>query len=370
MSTDTTGDYIFYKQVGHTTFKNIDVEMGKYAVALLWFADLQTTFGADFDGITFSSKEQLVSVNSNNFGLIVVNLLYTDGNTEDVVTYNFKNITNNVRNLQNEGTSTGFIVGSGYGFIIKTRANYVNCVNNGNIFGNDFVGFLYGNGNIPYVETVKDSQSEVTVTDCKNNGTLQGFGTAKDVSVAPEAENVWPEEYKQSLIAGVEGGRYTKADFFSKNPFEAINQSENSFTINTAHTDVTYKLAFGIKKTLLTKDGEAWTDEDTKNTELTSDTCPWYVSNGIKYFIDLPVNTSATGTLNTSVHAYDKITAAKQGIVVSNLTFTNGIAIVVKDGATCVVVDVAPDRYIDSGVELSIYAYDAAGFLVDIYKVK
>lgn len=54
---------------GHATFKNIHVTMGELATSLLSCADWGTSYGADFENLTFTSTSELTKANSNNFGL-------------------------------------------------------------------------------------------------------------------------------------------------------------------------------------------------------------------------------------------------------------------------------------------------------------
>ena len=112
---------VFTEINGYSVFKNINLVMGKVGVSLLGIADWGTSYGATFDHITFESTEDLVKVNTNNFGFVMINAIYTGG--EGAPVYTFSNITNNV-NLQNDGTCTGLIVGSGPCFNVKTVLNY------------------------------------------------------------------------------------------------------------------------------------------------------------------------------------------------------------------------------------------------------
>ena len=80
--------------------------MGELATSLLSCADWGTSYGADFENLTFTSTSELTKANSNNFGFVVINAIYTDNG--DPATYNFKDITVNV-NLQNAGTCTGAV---------------------------------------------------------------------------------------------------------------------------------------------------------------------------------------------------------------------------------------------------------------------
>ena len=73
---------------GHAAFKNIHVTMGELATSLLSCADWGTSYGADFENLTFTSTSELTKANSNNFGFVVINAIYTANG--DPATYNFK----------------------------------------------------------------------------------------------------------------------------------------------------------------------------------------------------------------------------------------------------------------------------------------
>lgn len=349
---------VFTEIKGYSVFKNINLVMGKVGVSLLSIADWGTSYGATFDHITFESTEDLVKVNTNNFGFVMINAIYTGG--EGAPVYTFSNITNNV-NLQNDGTCTGLIVGSGPCFNVKTVLNYENCVNNGTIVGTESVGFLYGNS--AYIASVAESESVINVKDCKNNGL---FMALKDdnatVAFAPKLADL-NDKYQ-----GTAGGTFLSENYLS-NKNCTVNQNGTVFSINTADTNVSYKLVFNVSAIYSKKDGKAWTDADTvvaKDKEKW-DTI-WNVSNGTKYPIDLSVDIDATGELSGSFKAYDKKTAAANGISATN--FTDGYALVVKDGVTYLVFDVTEDVYIDCAVKLSVYAYDANGNLKGIKGIK
>lgn len=348
---------VFTEIKGYSVFKNINLVMGKVGVSLLSIADWGTSYGATFDHITFESTEDLVKVNTNNFGFVMINAIYTGG--EGAPVYTFSNITNNV-NLQNDGTCTGLIVGSGPCFNVKTVLNYENCVNNGTISGTSSVGFLYGNS--AYIETVSESESVINVKDCKNNGLFMALKDSANVAFAPKLADL-NDKYQ-----GTAGGTFLSENYLSNKNF-TVNQNGTVFSINTTYTNVSYKLVFDVSAIYSKKDGKAWTDADTvvaKDKEKW-DTI-WNVSNGTKYPIDLSVDIDATGELSGSFKAYDKKTAAANGISATN--FTDGYALVVKDGVTYLVFDVTEDVYIDCAVKLSVYAYDANGNLKGIKGIK
>mgnify|MGYP004651275511 CR=1 FL=1 len=345
--------YVFGETAGYSEFKNINIVMGKTAVALLWMADWGTAHGATFDNISFSSTSAYSNANTNNFGFVVVNALYTDGTGTPV--YTFSNITNNV-NLQNEGTCTGVFVGSGPCFNVKTVLNYANCVNNGEIIGTN-VGFLYGNE--AYIESVEESASEINVSNCINNNLLMSNKeSGKHSSFAPGLTEL-NNKYENSI-----GGSFVTNSYFAGKTI-VVNQEGNKFTINTTDNSVEYKLAFDVSAIYNSKNNTAWTADNIKD-ETALDNF-FYVSNGIKYFIDLPIDTTKSGALSGSFKAYDKKTAASEGF--TNLTFENGYTIVVKDNTTYLIFDTAESCYINCKVSLKVYAY-ANGVLQGVKTVK
>ena len=351
-SSDLGYAYIFKQIASYSEFKNMHVVMGRNAVALLKEADWGTAYGATFENISFSSTSPYSVANTNNFGFVIVEALYTMG--EGTPVYTFSNITNNV-NLQNEGTCTGVFVGSGPCFNVKTVLNYVNCVNNGEIIGNN-VGFLYGNK--AYIESVEESASEINVSNCKNTNILMSVFEYGSASFAPALT--------LNTEATEVGGSFVNKCYFNEHAI-TVNQEGNKFTINTTDNSVEYKLAFDVSAIYSTKNNQSWDDESIK----VIGTDKWYtifnVSNGSKYFIDLPIDTTKNGLLSGSFKAYDKKTASKEGF--ANLTFENGYTIVVKDNTTYLIFDTAESCYINCNVSLKVYAY-ANGVLQGVKTVK
>ena len=130
---------------------------------------------------------------------------------------------------------------------------------------------------------------------------------------------------------------------------------EFSITIDEA-SSYTYKLVLNVAATYRTLDGEAWDADDVAKIPSNWDEA-WNVSNGLKYLIALSKDTNITGTLN-SFYAYDKRTAANNGIETNTLTYNeDGYAIVVKDGTNCVVFNTTEKTYINSSVSILVYAY-------------
>ena len=353
-SARTSGNFAFLFNVGglsgHATFKNINVAMGELATSLLSCADWGTSYGADFENLTFTSTSELTKANSNNFGFVVINAIYTDNG--DPATYNFKDITVNV-NLQNAGTCTGVLIGSGPCFNVSTTMNFTNCTNNGTITGTSSVGFLYGNS--AYIESL-DESGTINVTNCTTNAVIKSTNNSADVAFAPGAS--------KSPKAAALNASYQQADKYIvgnclNGKTISVTQNAEADKFSIAIDDAsgyTYKLALNVAATYRTLDGEAWEDADVAKIPNNWDEA-WNVSNGLKYLIALSKDTNITGTLN-SFHAYDKRTAANKGIETNTLTYNeDGYAIIVKNGTNCVVFNTTEDTYIDSSVSILVYAY-------------
>lgn len=335
---------------GHATFKNIHVTMGELATSLLSCADWGTSYGADFENLTFTSTSELTKANSNNFGFVVINAIYTDNG--DPATYNFKDITVNV-NLQNAGTCTGVLIGSGPCFNVNTTMNFINCTNNGTITGTSSVGFLYGNS--AYIESL-DESGTITVTNCTTNAVIKSTKDSADVAFAPGTS--------KSQKAAELNTSYQQADKYivgnclnGKTISVTQNAGADKFSIAIDDaSDYTYKLVLNVAATYRTLDGEAWDEADVAKILSNWDEA-WNVSNGLKYLIALNKDASAADELN-SFHAYDKRTATSKGIDTDALSYNeDGYAIVVKDGTNCIVFNTTEDTYIDSNVSILVYAY-------------
>lgn len=345
-----------YQTSGHVTFKNMNIVMSNVGVSLLACADWGTAYGGTFDNLTFNSTEKLVNVNVTNFGFVVIDALNTKGEGDPV--YTFSNITNNV-NLQNAGTCTGFIIGSGPLFQTKTTATFVNCVNNGTISGTSSVGFLYGNSS--YMHHTDESGSTINVTNCKNNGIFKSpYENNPTVAFAPKYDKL-NDQYQKTV-----GGSFI-ADNYLKDKTFTVKQNGTNFVIDTDDSNVSYKLAFNVAATYTLQENRAWTDADVAFITNNNFTDTWDVSNGRKYFIELPIDKSVTGSVAT-IKAYDKKTAQANGITVSD--YTNGFAVVVKDGNTYLVFDTTERVYINSSVSLIVYAYDSMGNILGTKTVK
>ena len=335
---------------GHATFKNIHVTMGELATSLLSCADWGTSYGADFENLTFTSTSELTKANSNNFGFVVINAIYTDNG--DPATYNFKDITVNV-NLQNAGTCTGVLIGSGPCFNVNTTMNFINCTNDGTITGTSSVGFLYGNS--AYIESL-DESGTINVTNCTTNAVIKSTKDSADVAFAPGTS--------KSQKAAELNTSYQQADKYIVG--NCLNGKTISVTQNAGAdeffiaiddaSDYTYKLVLNVAATYRTLDGEAWDEADVAKIPSNWDEA-WNVSNGLKYLIALNKDASAADELN-SFHAYDKRTATSKGIDTDALSYNeDGYAIVVKDGTNCIVFNTTEDTYIDSNVSILVYAY-------------
>ena len=355
-SARTSGNFAFLFNVGglsgHATFENINVEMGELATSLLSCADWGTSYGADFKDLTFTSTSELTRANSSNFGFVVSNAIYTKNGT--AATYNFENIKVNV-NLQNTGTCTGVLIGSGPCFNVNTTMNFINCTNNGTITGTNSVGFLYGNS--AYIESLDEFGTiKVTECNCTTNAVIKSTKDSADVAFAPGASKspkatALNNSYQQA-------GKYIIGNCLNG---KAISVAQNakadkfSIAIDDA-SGYTYKLALNVAATYRTLDGEAWNGDDVAKIPNNWDEA-WNVSNGLKYLITPSKDASITETLN-SFHAYDKRTAMKKGIETDVLTYNeDGYAIVVQDGTNCVVFNTTEDTYIDSSVSILVYAY-------------
>ena len=336
---------------GHATFKNINVTMGELATSLLSCVDWGTSYGADFENLTFTSTSELTKANSNNFGFVVINAIYTANG--DPATYNFKDITVNV-NLQNAGTCTGVLIGSGPCFNISTTMNLINCTNNGTITGTSSVGFLYGNS--AYIKSL-DESGTINVTNCTTNAVIKSTNDSADVAFAPGAS--------ESQKAAELNTSYQQADKYivgnclnGKTISVTQNAGADEFAITIdGASDYTYKLVLNVAATYRTLDGEAWEDADVAKIPSNWDEA-WNVSNGLKYLIALNKDASAAEAPLKIFHAYDRRTAANEGIDTNALSYNeDGYAIVVKDGTNCIVFNTTEDTYIDSNVSILVYAY-------------
>ena len=335
---------------GHATFKNIHVTMGELATSLLSRADWGTSYGADFENLTFTSTSELTKANSNNFGFVVINAIYTYNG--DPATYNFKDITVNV-NLQNAGTCTGVLIGSGPCFNVNTTMNFINCTNDGTITGTSSVGFLYGNS--AYIESL-DESGTITVTNCTTNAVIKSTKDSADVAFAPGTSK--SQKAAELNTSYQQADKYIVGNCLNGKTISVTQNAEAdkfSIAIDDA-SDYTYKLVLNVAATYRTLDGEAWDEADVAKIPSNWDEA-WNVSNGLKYLIALNKDASAADELN-SFHAYDKRTATSKGIDTDALSYNeDGYAIVVKDGTNCIVFNTTEDTYIDSNVSILVYAY-------------
>ena len=352
-SARTSGDFAVLFNVaglsGHATFKNIHVTMGELATSLLSCADWGTSYGADFENLTFTSTSELTKANSNNFGFVVINAIYTANG--DPATYNFKDITVNV-NLQNAGTCTGVLIGSGPCFNVSTTMNFINCTNNGTITGTSSVGFLYGNS--AYIESL-DESGTINVTNCTTNAVIKSTKDSADVAFAPGASK---SQKADALNSYQQAGKYIVGNCLNGKTI-SVTQNAGADKFSIAIDDAsgyTYKLVLNVAATYRTLDGEAWDEADVAKIPSNWDEA-WNVSNGLKYLIALNKDASATEALK-SFHAYDRRTAANKGIDTDALSYNEGgYAIVVKGGTNCIVFNTTEDTYIDSSVSVLVYAY-------------
>ena len=353
-SARTSGDYASLFSVaglsGHATFKNIHVTMGELATSLLRCVDWGTSYGADFENLTFTSTSELTKANSNNFGFVVINAIYTANG--DPATYNFKDITVNV-NLQNASTCTGVLIGSGPCFNVSTTMNFINCTNNGTITGTDSVGFLYGNS--AYIESL-DEFGTINVENCTTNAVIKSTNDPVNVAFAPGASK--SQKATALNTSYQQEGKYIVGNYLNGKTIcvtQNAGADEFSITIDEA-SSYTYKLVLNVAATYRTLDDKAWDDADVAKIPDNWDEA-WNVSNGLKKLIALNKDASAADELN-SFHAYDKRTATSKGIDTDALSYNeDGYAIVVEDGTNCIVFNTTEDTYIDSNVSILVYAY-------------
>ena len=341
--------HLFYKAIGHVSFKNINVTMSTFPVNILRMADWGTAYGADFENITFTGVTT-ESASANNFGLVVAEALYTKG--DKTVIYNFKNIINYV-SIENTSAALGFIIGSGPCFNAQTILNFENCKNYSDFTGTSYVGYLYGNPS--YIDSINYEDSQINVVNCLNTGIFHATNSNGLSAFALKVEKL--NEQYQDLV----GGAYISGPGTLNNVSIEIHQEDTSFTISGDNdlVDYTFKLAFSIASTYHKADGTAWTESDLKkliDNNYKADATTWNVANGSKYFHSLEVDESATSG-HTKFHAYDKRTAKSKGFDVDNLAFIDKYSLVVKDNTTYIILDIGDYQYVDSTVSLIVYAY-------------
>ncbi len=373
----TTSNYSFMIQqaVGHVSVKNISIEMSNFPICVIIYTDWGTAYGADFENIEFNS-DKLLECNVNNFGLVAAGAIYPVGT--EPVTYNFKNIVNNA-DFQNTGTCTGFVVGSGPCANDPECApiimNYDNCVNNGMIIGTSQVGFCYGNGSYisSSVTAGKIGESSINMTNCKNNGSFLSMSGSTSVVVAAPYFEAADSEFNNTTVSAL-GGTFLASNFFNDDTigYVGINQSGSNLSINIAENNqVSYKLAFVVGSIYMTEDGSAWDEKYESDLKGYASSGIIGAANSHRYYIDLPVDTTATDAVNT-FHAYDYRTAVKNGIVESGteLEYTDGFCLIVKDGVNYIVIETADYVYINSTGSMMVYAYDNNGNLLGIKTIK
>ena len=353
--------YLFLRQAGHVAFRNIHIVMDTAAIALLKEADWGTAYGADFENLTFSSSNDILSVNANNFGFVVIEALYTRGNGTPV--YNFRNITNNV-SLQNEGTCTGVFIGSGPCFNVQTEMNYVNCVNKGSLVGSSSVGFLYGNS--AYIASVAETDSTITVTNCKNNATMHAPQYA---AFAPNYEDL-NARYQATV-----GGTYSTENVLKDAQVTLVQSGANpQFALKNVSSAYRYELKLNLGAIYTTKDNHTWTADDAKVAGTTAWDTVWNVSNGTKFDCTVVVNANVADALNP-FWAYDQRSATESGTFTSEelsaLAFNDqGYTILAKAGKNYVIFITDSASYINGSISPMIYAYDSNGLIAGVKTVK
>ena len=353
--------YLFLRQAGHVAFRNIHIVMDTAAIALLKEADWETAYGADFENLAFSTSNDILSVNANNFGFVVIEALYTLGNGTPV--YNFRNNTNNV-SLQNEGTCTGVFIGSGPCFNVQTEMNYVNCVNNGSLVGSSSVGFLYGNS--AYIASVAETNSTITVTNCKNNATMHAPQYA---AFAPNYEDL-----NVSYQATV-GGTYSTENVLKDAQVTLVQSGANpQFALKNVSSAYRYELKLNLGAIYTTKDNHTWTADDAKVAGTTAWDTVWNVSNGTKFDCTVVVDANVADALNP-FWAYDQRSATESGTFTSEelsaLAFNDqGYTILAKAGKNYVIFITDSASYINGSISPMIYAYDSNGLIAGVKTVK
>ena len=340
--------YLFEDLVGNATVRNLSVQMDTVAVSLFYTANWKEAYDLTVENVTFDSTSDLIQINETNFGFVVINALYTSGS--GAPTYTFKNITNNV-NLQNAGTCTGVFVGSGPCFNVKTTLNYDGCVNNGNITGKESVGFLYGNS--AYIESVDETESSITVNNCKNTATLTVTEPTGRCAFAPKYDTL-NNQYQTAC-----GGTYQIGDVVGNATFTVTQKNDGSaFHIeSTLSGNYTYKFAMNVSATYTMKDGQAWDESDVAAIKNGTWDTVSNVSNGVKYLVENSTSGEEFIPLYT-FHAYDIRSAQAAGIDTAGLTFNaDGYAIVVVNGVNCMIFNSDVSVYIDCNVTPIVYVY-------------
>ena len=343
LETKINNTYVFYEIVGHTVFKNINLsQKADEATALLSIADWETAYGSDFININIVGED--TKINSTNFGFIIVNAIWTKDDKK--VEYNFKNISVNV-NLENEGTCTGVIIGSGPCFSNpNTTLIFENCQNNGDIIGTNSVGFLYGNSS--YIGSVTNYKEQIVVKNCKNNGSLISFSSDSTVEFAPKLEGI------NDLYQNEVGGHYLNSNYLQNSDLKLV-QSGSDIYVSTDDDKVNYKLVLNVGTI-------TWNDKYENGTNI--------VSNGVKMIINLNINNEITNPIN-SFYAYDLTTALEKNIITdaeaSGLSYQTSssynFAIFTKDSKNYVIFADSNEYRVDSIVGLLVYSYDNNGNL-------
>lgn len=339
--------YLFYEISGHATFQNIHVTMTNTGISLLDFADWATNYGADFKSITFTGPSEFIQVNTNDFGFVVSNALYTS-ETGGKVAYNFENITVNV-NLQNLGTCTGVILGYSPYFNAPGTVNYKNCVNNGSVIGAQYAGFLSGNPSWGGVSALV-ANTTITAVECVNNGSITGMTMA---SVLPINSS---DKYSNLVVSGtgsiqVNNGLHGATLMVSQTEGRAPVFSVSG---NSLSNDKSYKMVLSVGAKYWTKDGQDWDNNDIQLITNKQWEQAWDISNGLKYTMDIQVASEGTASAKTFT-AQDTRTAGDKA---TGLDFNaDGYALVIDGDKNYMVFDTTGDVYINSSVTVYIYEF-------------
>lgn len=315
------------------------------------------------DIVIDSASNNLIYVNTNNFGFIIGNPLYEGWGINAAQTFLFEDITvtSNVR-IANKGTCIGMVVGSGPCFNYSgSSVTYKNCVNNGTIIGTTYAGLLYGNPSYMKrngADSSVISAEQFVVEGCTNNGTIIATNCAGNAAMCPKSSSG-----ENSILAGkgYYAEQYTVSPLLSNISFAAYSTEKNGFTLSSeqAPGGYTYELVFSVSQIL-------WSDGNQ--------------SNGIKVIVPATISTETSGMTQftgANCHAYDKANAVKNGIITEEVVTGNAegayspYVVVKADNATykvnIVFLDSAEYQFTsDSSVTLMVYAYDANGVLAGV----
>lgn len=242
-SVTTSSCYYFFNiAFNNTIIKNLNIYVrANQPMCLIYTSDWEVdTLNLRVENVSINSNGETVLANTGNFGFFGCYTTYNFSNIEYV------NCTINA-SLNNQGASTGAFVGSGYWFIENfnedSKIKYINCIVNGDIYGAQNVGLLYGNA--AYVS--KDQSKErleykagfFEIENVRSNGIIALTGTSGYVGLTPGYEE-FNEQY-QNLC----GGTYIVANYFTGKTVN-LRQEGTNYYVNISDSDVDFKVAFNI----------------------------------------------------------------------------------------------------------------------------